>query len=232
MLVDEKPPLDEDLLLHYGIPGMKWGQRKAPDPLVGRRPGMGPPDPTGRSESSAVEPASTNRSSLAAAPPRRPMSKGTKVAIGIAGVAAASYVLSKYGMKPRAQAMTSSSNRAGARMALGVLKRSGKVGVGTLKRAPGVAKVAGKATFKTTRFAGRQATRGVVSVSKASGRSIQTAYNNLKNTPAKAPTSISGKRFGNMLLGSYGPRPVSSLKPFGSLRQVMADRAIKRSLGR
>lgn len=28
MLVDEKPPLDEALLAHYGIPGMKWGQRR------------------------------------------------------------------------------------------------------------------------------------------------------------------------------------------------------------
>lgn len=28
MLVDEKPPLDEDLLKHYGIPGMKWGVRR------------------------------------------------------------------------------------------------------------------------------------------------------------------------------------------------------------
>lgn len=31
MLVDEKPPLDEDLLMHFGVPGMKWGHRKARD---------------------------------------------------------------------------------------------------------------------------------------------------------------------------------------------------------
>lgn len=31
MLVDEKPPLDEDLLMHFGVRGMKWGQRKARD---------------------------------------------------------------------------------------------------------------------------------------------------------------------------------------------------------
>lgn len=29
MLIAEKPPLDEDLLAHYGIKGMKWGMRKA-----------------------------------------------------------------------------------------------------------------------------------------------------------------------------------------------------------
>lgn len=29
MLVNEKPPLDEALLAHYGIPGMKWGHRKS-----------------------------------------------------------------------------------------------------------------------------------------------------------------------------------------------------------
>lgn len=28
MITQEKPPLDEALLAHYGIPGMKWGRRK------------------------------------------------------------------------------------------------------------------------------------------------------------------------------------------------------------
>lgn len=28
MLHDEKPPLDDALLLHYGTKGMKWGRRK------------------------------------------------------------------------------------------------------------------------------------------------------------------------------------------------------------
>lgn len=28
MIVEEKPPLDEALLIHYGIKGMKWGARK------------------------------------------------------------------------------------------------------------------------------------------------------------------------------------------------------------
>lgn len=28
MIHDTKPPLDDDLLIHYGVPGMKWGVRK------------------------------------------------------------------------------------------------------------------------------------------------------------------------------------------------------------
>jgi len=32
MFVDDyKPPLDDELLIHYGIKGMKWGRRKARD---------------------------------------------------------------------------------------------------------------------------------------------------------------------------------------------------------
>lgn len=29
MITDEKPPLDDALLMHFGIPGMKWGHRKS-----------------------------------------------------------------------------------------------------------------------------------------------------------------------------------------------------------
>lgn len=37
MLVAEKPPLDEDLLVHFGVKGMRWGQRK-PDDGTGMSP--------------------------------------------------------------------------------------------------------------------------------------------------------------------------------------------------
>lgn len=36
-MLDEKPPLDEDLLLHYGVKGMKWGVRKNGTEGVSRR---------------------------------------------------------------------------------------------------------------------------------------------------------------------------------------------------
>jgi hypothetical protein len=29
MLMDDKPPLDEDLLIHFGVKGMRWGHRKS-----------------------------------------------------------------------------------------------------------------------------------------------------------------------------------------------------------
>lgn len=37
MIHDEKPPLDDDLLMHYGVPGMRWGHRKNAAPGVPRR---------------------------------------------------------------------------------------------------------------------------------------------------------------------------------------------------
>lgn len=37
MLHDDKPALDEALLVHYGVKGMKWGQRKSGTPGVPRK---------------------------------------------------------------------------------------------------------------------------------------------------------------------------------------------------
>lgn len=80
MLVDEKPPLDEDLLMHFGIKGMRWGHRK--------------PQESG---------SSSGRSSAA---PKQGMSTKKKVAIGVgigvgvAGAAAAAYFLARSGKSP------------------------------------------------------------------------------------------------------------------------------------
>jgi hypothetical protein len=74
MLVAEKPPLDEDLLMHFGIKGMKWGHRKT------------------RSSSSSGHTGSKQK-----------MSTGKKVAIGAAvvgGAAAAAFILTKTGRLP------------------------------------------------------------------------------------------------------------------------------------
>lgn len=37
MIHDTKPPLDDDLLMHFGVMGMKWGVRKNDAPGVSRR---------------------------------------------------------------------------------------------------------------------------------------------------------------------------------------------------
>lgn len=76
MLVDDKPPLDEDLLMHFGVPGMKWGHRKARDT-----------GGSGRSGGSAS--------------PKKPMSVKTKTILAGVGVslavggAATAYILAK-----------------------------------------------------------------------------------------------------------------------------------------
>lgn len=37
MIMDEKPPLDEDLLMHFGVRGMHWGVRRSELPGVSRK---------------------------------------------------------------------------------------------------------------------------------------------------------------------------------------------------
>lgn len=80
MIVDEKPPLDENLLMHFGIKGMKWGHRKARD--------------------------SGGASSGGSSAPKQGMSTKKKVAIGVGvgaavvGAAAASYFLVRRGKSP------------------------------------------------------------------------------------------------------------------------------------
>lgn len=90
MLVDEKPPLNEDLLMHYGVPGMKWGHRKARETAGPRR-------------GSAQAPGGSSRSGRAATPQKKGWSTKKKVAVvgagvGIAvGAAATAYILAKRG---------------------------------------------------------------------------------------------------------------------------------------
>jgi len=66
MLHDTKPPLDGDLLIHYGVPGMKWGQRRNRD-------------------SGGSSKISSSKSSQ----PKSKSSNAKKVAFGVAAVAGA-----------------------------------------------------------------------------------------------------------------------------------------------
>lgn len=72
MIVADKPPLDEDLLMHFGVKGMKWGRRKVRD-------------------STSQSPSSSRNTRLTTV---------KKVALGTAlvgGAAASAYLLSRVG---------------------------------------------------------------------------------------------------------------------------------------
>lgn len=223
MLVDAKPPLDEDILLHYGIPGMKWGQRHDYIPIGGQRGGGGAPVNTSPARRAApVNTASgrrgaapsTNNASRNAGAQRQGMSTGKKVAIGVGivgGAAAAAYFISKTGTRPSAASMTSRSNAAGLRMTMGVLKRSGKVGVSTIKGTGKVAKVTGKVGFKTGKVIGKgvgKAGKTVATNSASTAREFISALK--KEATASGPSKVSGEKFGKLLLGEYGPKGFSS----------------------
>lgn len=244
MIVAEKPPLTEDLLVHYGIPGMKWGRRKPPDPLIGRPAGYGDGRPetpafwNGRKGSVGTANHKTPKSVTGSS--KKSSSKkegsfysrhrtGTKVAAGIAGAAAAAYFLSKTGTRPSARAMTSGSNRIGRKAVVGVLKTYGKVGAKTLRAAPKVAGTTAKAGFKTSKFAGKTGLKVTKSVGRASSRSAQQAWQNIRNTPTAKVSPIRGQRLGNALLGNYGKQPTSALT---NLATSGPDEALRRLYAR
>ena len=89
--IDEKPPLNEDLLVHFGVKGMRWGHRKAQEKSAHRS-----------SSSSASLPKQQKSSRFS--PEQK--AKAKKVAIGVgvltvaAGTAYAAYILNKNGKLP------------------------------------------------------------------------------------------------------------------------------------
>lgn len=207
MLVDEKPALNDDLLIHYGIPGMRWGHRK-PQELVGDiRRSASNMLPFGSRRPAAPQPATVRRP--ASNTQRTGMSTGKKVAIGVgiaAGLAAGAYFLSKTGTRPSAQAMTGASNRAGLKMVGKILKVSGKTTVKSLKVAPKVAKVGGKATYKTTRLVAKGAYKGTTKLGKNTGAAIVRKYEAIQAARAAPKTVKRGASvFSKMLTGDYGP---------------------------
>lgn len=191
MLVEDKPPLDDELLAHFGIPGMKWGQRKGYIP-VGRPGGARPAPQSQQSQGHALM---------------------KKLAIGggiVAGVAAGAYLLSKTGTRPSARAMTSRSNAAGLKMTMGLLKRTGKMSLSGIKGMPKVAKVGGKAAFKTTRFVGKQAGSATKRVAVNSTKTTRDFIEKMRSAPPSGPAKVRGEKFGKLLLGQYGTRGLTS----------------------
>ena len=79
MIVIDKPPLDEDLLVHFGVKGMRWGRRK--DSSSGG--------------SSDKKPMST----------KKKVAIGAGVAVAAAGAAAVAYMMSGRGKVPVRQVM-------------------------------------------------------------------------------------------------------------------------------
>jgi hypothetical protein len=86
MTLAEKPELDDALLVHYGIKGMRWGRRKAPE-----------------SGGGSSRPAKSNRSTRSiqkVGSPKQKMSTKKKVLIGAAitvGAAAAAVLMTRTG---------------------------------------------------------------------------------------------------------------------------------------
>lgn len=213
MLVDEKPSLDEDLLAHYGIPGMKWGHRKPDYIPVGRPSGVnyGPQKmvrPAKNPSKTAARPQYVQQPKARPAQ-KQGMSTGKKVAIGVGvvgGAAAAAYFLSKSGTRPMARSLTARSNRAGLKMTMSVLKNSGKVSVKGIKVGAKTTKVAGKVGFKTSKVVGKAAGRGAKTVAKNSYDSGRQFIEDLKHRPPTPQSKIRGEKFGKLLLGEYGPK--------------------------
>lgn len=92
MITEEKPALDENLLIHFGIKGMKWGVKKNGQPrlLPGARTSMN----VGHKIGKKIHDARVSRAD------KPKMSTAKKVAIGAAvvgGAAAATFVLTKTG---------------------------------------------------------------------------------------------------------------------------------------
>lgn len=223
MLTEEKPSL-EDALMHYGIPGMKWGRREVYVPVgrgggtkvvrtaapagAPRRP-IAPPPPAARRPA----PPAANRPAPRSPAPKKQshglhMSpRGKKIAIGVGigvGVAAGAYFLSKTGGSSSARAMTGASNRAGLKMVTGILKTSGKVGVKGIRTAPKVGKVVGKAGYKTGKVVGKGVFKGTRAVARNSSKSVSTAYRNMQAQRALPKTVSRQPIFSDLLVGAYG----------------------------
>lgn len=185
MVVVEKPTLDEDLLMHFGIKGMRWGHRK--------------PQPSATGETSGMS-------------TRKKVVIGVSVA---AGVAAGAYLLSKRGALPKTKAFESKANRIGFKIAGKVLARVGKTSVKVVTKTAKLSSkvgvktvtVTGKLGAKITTNVSKATGRNVVSKSKKAGEAIVGTYRKvqvrraLRNSPV---TVKSGSRMAQLLMGRIG----------------------------
>jgi hypothetical protein len=192
MIVAEKPPLDDDLLIHFGVKGMRWGHRKPEEVSTGG-----------------------NRGSAA---PKAPMSTGKKVAIGVgvaAGVAAAAYFLSKRGATPRTKALSSKSTRIGFKVAGRVMLRIGKMSANVATKTAKVTTKVGVKTATTTGRLGGQAVKKVsitssqklIESTTKAGQAIARSYNKIqaKRALKRSPEVIqAGSRFTRALVSRLG----------------------------
>jgi hypothetical protein len=195
-LLAEKPPLDDDLLMHFGVKGMRWGHRKARDDEGG-----------GGARRSA---------------PKPPMSEGKKTAIKVAvgvGVAAGAYFLVRRGMTPRVRALEDKSTKIGFKAAGRVLKTIGKV---TVKTVPKVAKTTGKIGVKVgTKSAqitgrigknvGKNSFRKTVELGAKIGTKTVEAYRKVqaKRALRNVPVVETGSRMARRLMRRVGSTKTS-----------------------
>lgn len=182
----EKPSLDDDLLLHFGIRGMKWGLRRKRDPAPGEKR-------NGMSKSTKI-------------------AIGVSVA---AGVAAAAYIVATRGQSPATRAFSSKANGAGRRMSMGIIKKMGSVTVKTLRTTANVGSKAvvktttttARLTTKATTTVGRNTGRTFSRKTTETGRKIALAYKRMsaKRALRNAGKEIeSGSRMVNLVVGRFG----------------------------
>jgi len=197
MFVTEKPPLDDELLIHYGIPGMRWGHRKPEEVSSGVRRVAG------------------------AAPvvkQRRKLSEGQKKAIRGAvavGAVAGLFILSQRGMTPRGKALQAKTLPIGLNANRRVLGLYGKTAVRSVPKVitttAKTAKVTGKVGVKTAKVGGRLGAwtgktiaRSTYNAATARGEQIAASYRAYKAARlAPKPVKL-GKRISQSLVDRFG----------------------------
>jgi hypothetical protein len=145
VIAADKPPLEGVYLAHFGIKGMKWGQRKAPEEGAPRRPGL----------------SSRNQKLVTAA--------------FVAGTVAVGAVMLSRGNVSVWNSNSNRIALGGAKMSASILGKTGKVVVkGSAKTAKVVGKAGFKVGTGTAKVTGKLAAKATVAASKAAAESAVT----------------------------------------------------------